>query len=279
MPDIPEPSNLPLEVGQKLMLSDMNSSCTTTSARISRMQQSIFPITLQQMPLLELPAQELLARFGSGGHKPGSGSAAALVGVLSCKLILTVISLTKNRPEYKYQQIVSILNNMEILIKNTIEPRLIELFEEDSRVFDLVIAARRKRDRNKNNYIIKNKAQNEEIDQIKPATEIPIEIAKLCLDLAKSAFFIFEHGFSSARGDSGVAISMAISGAVGAINIAYLNLIKMKKSTRKWVKQSRKECEKVLLEATRLQEELFVCVVKLAKEGNTEQINDQSSLF
>ena len=123
------------------------------------MQQGI-PLTLQQIPLLELPAKELLARFGSGGHKPGSGSAAALVGVLSCKLILTVISLTKDKE--KYQQSVPELRKIENTIKNKTEVKLIKLFEEDSKVFDLVISARRERDRNEKGSVARKLATKED---------------------------------------------------------------------------------------------------------------------
>jgi len=47
--------------------------------------------------LIELSTEELLKKFGSGKHKPGSGSAAAFQGMLSAKLIHTVIDLTLSR--------------------------------------------------------------------------------------------------------------------------------------------------------------------------------------
>ena len=50
---------------------------------------------------LELPAAELLEKFGKGSHVPGSGSAAAFQGMLSAQLILTVISLTLDKKRGK----------------------------------------------------------------------------------------------------------------------------------------------------------------------------------
>ena len=38
------------------------------------------------LPLLELPANKLLDQFGGGSHVPGSGSAAALMGLLAAQL-------------------------------------------------------------------------------------------------------------------------------------------------------------------------------------------------
>lgn len=50
--------------------------------------------------LMTLPTDQLLSKFGSGGHKPGSGSAAALLGLVSCKLAQTVVSLSAGRDQY-----------------------------------------------------------------------------------------------------------------------------------------------------------------------------------
>lgn len=43
---------------------------------------------------IRLPADELLKQFAAGGHKPGSGSAAAFQGMLAASLTQTVIKLT-----------------------------------------------------------------------------------------------------------------------------------------------------------------------------------------
>nr|WP_259069123.1 cyclodeaminase/cyclohydrolase family protein [Mucilaginibacter sp. X4EP1]MCS3814511.1 formiminotetrahydrofolate cyclodeaminase [Mucilaginibacter sp. X4EP1] len=51
--------------------------------------------------LIEYTTEELLQKFGSGEHKPGSGSAAAFQGLLSAQLILTVIDLSKKSQNTK----------------------------------------------------------------------------------------------------------------------------------------------------------------------------------
>jgi len=56
---------------------------------------------MNQQSLMELRTHQLLDKFGAGGHKPGSGSAAALMGLLSGKLTVTVGRLTLSRPEYQ----------------------------------------------------------------------------------------------------------------------------------------------------------------------------------
>jgi formiminotetrahydrofolate cyclodeaminase len=54
----------------------------------------------KQLEYLDLPTKDLLVRFGEGKHIPGSGSAAALSGLLACQLIKTVCKLTRRKPEY-----------------------------------------------------------------------------------------------------------------------------------------------------------------------------------
>lgn len=174
--------------------------------------------------LLELPTKELLDKIGAGNHKPGSGSAAALNGILSCKLILTVIELTLDPKRAKaYGKYSKVFNEIKSKTKETIGPRLEELFKEDAIQFDIAIQKRIERD-NEQNQQKKNQLQEAALFELKKSTELPIEIAELCIELAKSATTIFDYGFKAARGDSGVALSSALSGLTGCLSIISLNL-------------------------------------------------------
>jgi formiminotetrahydrofolate cyclodeaminase len=94
--------------------------------------------------LITLPTDQLLTKFGAGMHKPGSGSAAALLGLVSCKLVQTVISLSHGRDEYQGVEQQLTLANQVIL--GDIEPSLMAAVQEDSQQFDRVIQARNARD-------------------------------------------------------------------------------------------------------------------------------------
>ena len=174
--------------------------------------------------LLQLPTRHLLDKIGAGNHKPGSGSAAALNGILSCKLLMTVIDLTldpKRTRSYAHckKEFEEIKNN----VTSYISPRLEKLFEEDSIQFDKAIQKRIERDIEKNQKI-KNDLQEESLRELKVSTEIPIEIANLCIQLAKYSVIVFDKGFKSARGDSAVALGSSLSGLTGCISIISLNL-------------------------------------------------------
>src|SRR5690554_4535881 len=97
--------------------------------------------------LLNVTTEKLLEKFGAGNHKPGSGSAAAFQGMLSAKLLVTVISLTneaKRRETYK--NVLPKLLSMNNEIHNRIFPRLKDLFQEDAIQFGKTIQAREERD-------------------------------------------------------------------------------------------------------------------------------------
>lgn len=173
--------------------------------------------------LIELPLYKLLDKFGAGNHKPGSGSATALLGLISCKLIQTVSILTLERSVYSESH--ARVKEIKSIISNEIEPFLEDVFQNDSIQFDKVILLREQRDAEQDlrKWIELKEAEKAEL---KIATEMPLNIAKKCIQLAELAIEIFDLGFKHARGDSSVAINSAISGAIGASSIIYLNLIR-----------------------------------------------------
>lgn len=174
--------------------------------------------------LIELSTKELLIKFGSGNHKPGSGSAAAFQGMLSAKLARTVIDLSLQRDLYKIHH--PKLTQMALAIDERIYPSLVHYFQLDSEQFDRVIKLRRQR--NEENDPIKKRAIKKELeDALLPATQTPIMIATLCAELGGFTLYLFEHGFKAARGDSGVALTNATATIAGCLSIINLNLLSL----------------------------------------------------
>jgi formiminotetrahydrofolate cyclodeaminase len=172
--------------------------------------------------LTDLTTGRLLEKFGAGNHKPGSGSASALQGMLSAQLLRTVIDLTEGREAYSeyLPELLRIKSNLD----SHIYPKLESLFQEDSEQFDKVIKLREQRD-------LESDPQKKRLlfweaqEALKLATELPLKIAELCLELSGYAAFVFDNGFKSARGDSGVALNSAISCIASCLSIVELNLI------------------------------------------------------
>lgn len=177
--------------------------------------------------LVDLATQQLLEKFGAGAHKPGSGSAAAFQGMLSAKLLITVIDLTndpKRRKNYKAH--LDKLLTIHKEINTRLYPLLEVLFQEDSDHFDKVITLRKERDkvdRKKESLLYRQRVDAANM-ALRQATVLPIQIAQCCYELGKYAEVVFDHGFKSARGDSGVALQCATSGLGGCLSIIELNL-------------------------------------------------------
>lgn len=200
--------------------------------------------------LIQLPTNALLDKFGSGTHAPGSGSAAALMGLLSAKLINTVAVLSLKKEEYRphYSTIEYIQND----IREQIEPALKEIFERDAKVFDEVIKLRIARDSAADERE-KRRLGEKALERLKEATEIPIQIGNLCTKLIDHGGSMFDIGFKAARGDTGAAISAAVAGTMAGIFVTNLNLKSFRGS--EWAKEKRRECDALhkTLEAKQIQ--------------------------
>jgi formiminotetrahydrofolate cyclodeaminase len=212
--------------------------------------------------LISMPTNRLLAEFGAGNHVPGAGSAAALSGMLACKLCLTVIKLTKKKKSYSSVWLQIGLIELEIV--ETLEPILDQAFQKDTKVFDEVIIARLERDREDDT---ERRKQLSDIarSHLREATEIPLNICEACHRVSEHAISLFDIGYKSARGDSGAAASIAISGAISALLICYLNLKDFKGDELADV--IRQKYDALLQRSKILQGELSLRINRLRKES------------
>ncbi|WP_101674409.1 cyclodeaminase/cyclohydrolase family protein [Alloalcanivorax mobilis] len=211
--------------------------------------------------LMTIPAGTLLDKFGSGTHAPGSGSAAALMGILSAKLIITVGKLSLKKDGYKADH--SKIKYINDRIEKDIEPELKRLFDEDARIFDEVISFRVARDKatDKNE---KRRLGEQANNKLRVATDIPIRICELSLRLIDHGTAMFDMGFKAARGDSGAAVSSAVAGAMSAIFVVSLNLRSFKQSD--WAQSKRKRVAELERELEIKQLDAFGRVSQLKEE-------------
>jgi formiminotetrahydrofolate cyclodeaminase len=216
--------------------------------------------------LISLPTNRLLDKFGGGGHKPGSGSAAALLGMIACKLLQTVVELTNGRDRYLSVSRQLSLANEDVLAG--IEPALREAFGEDSRLFDDVIQLRRARNA-ESDPTEKKRLGDRHLRKLQHATDLPLRIVKDCIQVAEHGITVFDLGFQAARGDSGVAISSALAGASGAISVVYLNLTYFRGG--RWAQDVRKTTDGLNLQVQQLQQQLFERLARLGSEAKSRE--------
>ncbi|WP_416311293.1 cyclodeaminase/cyclohydrolase family protein [Pseudomonas sp. W03] len=224
------------------------------------MQQIELKDTEQQ--LLERPTNQLLNDFGAGRASPGSGSAAALLGLLAAKMINTVCDISANKAE-------CIDNHKEFgfikkAVLEQIEPRLKELFELDAKDFERVVELRVLRDKSTDPNE-KKRFSTESSDLLEKATDYTFEIADISLRLMRFGITMFEHGWSAIRGDSGVAISSAMASVMSSIFITNLNLKTLKK--RKYASDNLKKLQGLQSNLNELQTKAFSCVTAISAES------------
>lgn len=215
-------------------------------------------------PLLLKPTTELLSAFGAGNASPGSGSAAALMGLLSAKLILTVCSKSTEKPECKKEE--KIFEYISQQIRSEIEPKLQQLFEKDAHDFDRVVELRRLRDQTTNAQE-KSAYSRESNDLLERATDYAFEVTELCMKLIDHGIVIFDNGWHAVRGDSGAAISSAISGVMSGIFIISLNLKSLKE--RKYAHNKLQKCSDLYESLKSKQTSALKCVTSINNEAIT----------
>lgn len=225
--------------------------------------------------LLSLPTDTLLDKFGSGSHAPGSGSAAAFIGLLAAQLVVTVGHLTLERSEYErhHVRVAEICTR----IQTDLVPLLTELFQADADAFDLVIQTRRARDQ-ESDGVGRRKLAKAALDQLKLATAIPFKIAESCIELIDHSAAVFDVGFKGARGDTGVALSAALAGVFSAVFVINLNLKSFKGSY--WARQQRRECDQLQKIAISKYEAALTRIAKLRGEdlGVQSKVDDSDPI-
>jgi formiminotetrahydrofolate cyclodeaminase len=212
--------------------------------------------------LLSRPTYQLLNDFGAGRAAPGSGSAAALLSLPAAKMICTVceISLRKSEDKTEVNQFKFIKSSIE----DEIEPRLKQLFESDAKDFERVIQLRRSRDQAVD-PLDKAKFSREASDLLETATNYTFEVGDMSLRLMGFGVYVFEKGWHAVRGDSGVALSAAMSGLMSSIFIINLNLKTLHR--RKYAKENLDRCQVLQIRLNELQTEAFSCVTDISAES------------
>lgn len=212
--------------------------------------------------LLKLPTTELLDYFGSSRASPGSGSAAALLSLLSAKMLLTVCGISLNKEECKksHKNFKYIMNLIEVRIESDLK----DIFKKDSEDFQKVVDLRIKRDK------ATTKGKKAEYTRksfilLEATTDYMFKIAETSLTLMEHGILVFEDGWHAIRGDSGVAISASMSGVMSSIFIINLNLKTLKR--RQYARKNIKKCQEIQNKLESLRSKAFSCVTSISSES------------
>ena len=139
------------------------------------------------------------------------------------------------------------------ILDNRISPRLKELFEQDTQVFQLVIDARIRRD---DPLQVEDRRKNvaEASDKLQQATEILFEIVELSFQVLDNGLSIWNIGFQPAMGDAGAGISAALAAITTCLLVANVNL----RSARSgWARDAKSRCDEIQLRMMHAQNHAF----------------------
>ncbi|MCB0005924.1 MAG: glutamate formimidoyltransferase [Anaerolineales bacterium] len=199
----------------------------------------------------DLTPTSFLDATASGSPTPGGGSAAAFVGALAASLTTMVGNLTLGRQKYADVQV-----EVEQILSRTatLKTRLTAAVQEDAEAFNRLMAAYRLKD-------VEPEEKNLRVQQATiSAADVPLQVARLCREVAQLALQIARIGNINATSDaaaSGLLARAAMQTAALNVRINGANL-----DAPELVQSWRDELEQLEAEVTHLADE----VVKVATE-------------
>ncbi len=168
--------------------------------------------------LAELTVRDLTERLASRAPTPGGGSASALGGALGAALVEMVCELTVGHPQYEEvdpvaRQIGAAAGELRVA--------LLDAAQEDAAAYDRVAEARRLPRETDDEKAARKAAI---ADASVAATEVPLRVMRLALDVLDLAARMAPIGNRNAISDAGVAALFAAAAARGAAFNVAINL-------------------------------------------------------
>lgn len=172
--------------------------------------------------LTDLTIKDFLKKTASNSPVPGGGSIAALSGAISASLLEMVANLTIGKKGYEEFE-----EEMKEISAAVLEYRkkLIADIDKDSNAYDAVMAAYRLP---KSNDEERDRRSGAIQEALKNAVLVPMEVAKMGLDIIKMAGNIVRDGNKNAITDGAVAAMMARTALLSALYNVKINLSSIK---------------------------------------------------
>jgi len=172
--------------------------------------------------LTDLTIKDFLNKTASNSPVPGGGSIAALSGAISASLLEMVASLTIGKKGYEeFEEEMKEISIAVLEYRN----KLIADIDKDSNAYDAVMAAYRLP---KSNDEERDRRSGAIQEALKNAVLVPLEVAKMGLDIIKLAGNIVRDGNKNAITDGAVAAMMARTALLSALYNVKINLSSIK---------------------------------------------------
>ena len=170
------------------------------------------------MKLADLTVTEFMRELASVSPAPGGGSVAALCGGLSAALCAMVARLTTGKEKYRadWQAMDDLIDQADPLLK-----RFIELMDEDTWAYDLVVDALRLPRKTDEEQAVRKAAVE---SASRKAAEVPLETLRHTLKLAEFVKEAVARGNVNCITDAGTAALLIRTAAYAASYNVRINL-------------------------------------------------------
>lgn len=173
---------------------------------------------METSELMSMTLHDFCDELSTDSPAPGGGSVSALMGTLGGALVSMVASLAHGRKGM--EQVKSEMEDVGNTAQR-LKDRLAVLVDEDTRAFNRVIDAMRMKKKTD-----REKALRQQTIQMatKRAAQIPLEVAKTCMEVLELAEMVARKGNPNSVSDAGVAAQAAYAGVLGARFNVLINL-------------------------------------------------------
>jgi len=174
------------------------------------------------MALIKLTVQDFIDQLASPSPTPGGGSASALAGAMAAAMVEMACNLTIGREKFR-----DVEEDLKVVLARAGELRvqLEAAVDEDTEAFDEVSQAYKlPRDTDE-----EKAARTAAIQKaLQAATEVPLKVAKACMETSQLAQIALEKSNPSVASDARVARVLADAAREGAVANVEINLGSLK---------------------------------------------------
>ena len=177
-----------------------------------------YAIDNEKNDLMNLSAKDLVSLISDNSPAPGGGSVSAIAGSLGAALLSMVAALTHEKKDFISSR--KKMNDIGVIAQG-LQTKLIRLAQEDTNAFNSILVASRLPDKTPEQKSYKDKKV---FQANKYAIEIPLETAKLSLEVIKLSAKLVKSGNPNSVTDAEVASEVGLAGVRGGCMNVMINL-------------------------------------------------------
>lgn len=196
----------------------------------------------------------LVDEVSTDSPAPGGGSVAALAGSLGSALVSMVAALTHKKKGFE-----DLRSELETIGQEAqeLKDRLVELVDEDTRAFQEVLEANRRKASTPEETRLVAAARQQALDR---AIQVPLEVAELSWRALELSAELVRVGNPGSISDAGVAGEVALAGVRGAAMNVLINLSSLEDRAQAQTLESRVKA--LIKQAEKLQRSVFSATLR-----------------